>query len=98
MKGSNFTDDFCQIFGELINDKFSNVYVGSDKVEIENSTFSFLVITNLYEIITSGKVTTQKKNDLIIISCTASFSNYTIFWTTLSILYSERIRFGLSKA
>lgn len=85
-KESNFIDDFCKSFGEVVDRKFTNVYVGSDKVEIENSSLSFLVIWNLYELITSGKVTTKKRNSLVTISCEANFSNFIIFWSMMTAI------------
>ena len=85
-KESNFIDTFCKSFGETTSNKFSNVYVGSDKVEIENNPLSFLVIWNLYEIITSGKVATRKKDSLVRISLEANYSNFIIFWVIATLL------------
>ncbi|MCI5211342.1 MAG: hypothetical protein D3910_21730 [Candidatus Electrothrix sp. ATG2] len=81
-----FIECFTQSIEKDFQNFFSKVYVGTERIEIENTPFSFLMVWNFYEIIGDGVVTISKKNKIVTISYLLNFSSYVLFWFLLSLL------------
>jgi len=83
-------DDFIKIFCEsLATDlqyKFSRIYVGSDKIELENSPLSFLFLWNFFEIIKNADIAISHRNKVVTLHFCLDFSRYIIFWGIASVL------------
>jgi hypothetical protein len=75
---------------------FSRVYVGSEKIQIANSSFSFLLLWNFFEIISEGEIH-YNNNKITTIGFDVTVTNYIVFWcmVTFLILVAERY-YGLN--
>ena len=88
-KTSN-SESFIECFQQSIERKFqklfAKVYIGTEKVEIENPPFSFLMVWNFFEIIGTGVVTISKKNEIVTISYLLNYSCYVFFWSLFTLM------------
>jgi hypothetical protein len=82
----NFIECFKQSIEREFQNIFAKVYIGTEKVEIENPPFSFLMVWNFFEIIGTGAVTISKQNNIVTISYLLNFSCYVFFWSLLTLV------------
>ena len=83
---SRFIKKFNEAIGRDFQYLFSKVYVGSEKIEFENTPLSFLMIWNFYEIIKNAVIFISPKKKTISIAYSIDFSSYLIFWCITSLL------------
>ena len=83
---NDFIKIFCESLAIDLQNKFSKVYVGSEKIELENSPLSFLVLWDFFEIINNGDISISQKSKMVTIQYCLDYSRYIFFWCITSVL------------